>query len=408
MRNLTIRRIFSWFVWVSPIFVLLGAQQFGFLKSLRSTSADSDSDSDTRITKILFINQAAIAIPNHNESTYLIISKPQNSLTLAAIRQLSPALVYVAYPPSEKQHIAAARRKLKSSALHEEDRVKWCPFDPFGPKESVKNNARSCLEAIRTHVDAQLIDGILFNSYGAVGDGTANETTGLLPLVEYKLIGNLIFLNSVLDQDLLKKGARVIFVGSESARGLPKMGFPVPDLGSTVESIQSYLTGTSYIQQNNDHTTSSTYRWEQAYADLCAITIFYMRRLARDYPHIYFGAVSPGMTEESLNPDNSPSPSSAWRLQLFFFRRILFVLLKKWEIAKTVDEGAELLVRALLATKITQPTEFSWEYTSGTFVGAEGGTGGPICDQTILEGGKMYLEQHLQDLAYQAVQPYLP
>jgi hypothetical protein len=357
------------------------------------------------------INQAVATIPNHTESTYLIVSKPQNSLTLAVIRQLYPASIYVAYPPSEEQHILAARRKLKSWALDEEDRVHWCPFDPFGPKENVKDSVQTCLEAIgSSKEEAPSLDGVLFNSYGAVGDGTANEKTGLLPLVEYKLVGNLILLNSVLDQAFLKAAARVIFVGSESARGLPKMGFPVPDLGSTVESIQSYLTGTAYLQQN-DHTSSSlsssTYRWEQAYADLCAIAVLYVRRLARDYPQIYFGVVSPGMTDESLNPENSPSPSLTWRMQLFFFRRVIFALLQKWEIAKTVDEGAQLLVRALLATIITQPTNFAWEYPSGTFVGAKGGTGGPICDQTILAGGEMYLEQHLQDLAFQAVEPYL-
>lgn len=384
-----------------------------------------------------------MAVPKHNDSIYIIVSKPQDSLTLAAIRQLYPASVFVAYPPSttEERHITAAQRKLKAWAHMQDDDnderkdrhqvVKWCPFDPFGTKDIVKNNVQNCLEAVRIHVahngaaneeedddsssssmmGMEMIDGILFNSYGAVGDGIANERTGLLPLVEYKLIGNLIFLHTVLDQNVLKEGARVILVGSESARGLPRMGFPIPDLGSSVDSIQSYLTGSAYdIQQKNELGVkiSSSYRWEQAYADLCAIGVLYMRRLARDFPIFYFGAVSPGMTKESLNPDNSPSPSLAWRLQLFCFRCVVFPLLQRWEIAKTADEGAQLLVRALLASKISQPPELSWEYPSGTFVGAKGGTGGPVCDQTILEGGKMFLEERLQDLAYQAVQAYLP
>lgn len=392
-----------WIIWIWPIVVLLAARHLIGPPRYHPTPRD-----------LLTLENASPS----SSSVYIIISKPQNSLTLAAIKQLYPASIYVAYPPSEEHHLAAARVHLAATGLKLQ--VQWCPFEPFGPRETVQINMAPCLESIRSrHPDSiTKVDGILFNSYGSVGGGLANhETTGLLPLAEYKLIGNLIFLHALLDQhpSVLKDNARIIFVGSESARGLPKMGFPVPDLGSTVQSIQSFLTGSAYGQsRQNDPEQSSTngvdttlYRWEQAYANLCAITILYMRRLARDYPQYYFGAVSPGMTEESFNPDNLPSPSSLWRIRLFVFHRVLFQLLQRWEIAKTSEEGAFLLVRGLLGWQYEKSGSLSWDYPSGAFVGAKSGTGGPICDQTTLEGGKMFLNQTLQDLAFEAVRLYL-
>jgi hypothetical protein len=83
-------------------------------------------------------------------------------------------------------------------------------------------------------------------------------------------------------------------------------------------------------------------------------------------------------------------------------------LLQRWEIAKTSEEGALLMVRALLGLSPGQSTRLSWEYPTGTFVGAKSGTGGPISDQTTLEGGKMFLDEALQDTVFETVQQYLP
>ncbi len=357
MWNVVIR----WFLWVCPILLLWFAGVW--IGSPLPTSKSSHRP-----------------IGSFNvSSVYLLISKPQNAISVELIQQLQPATVYVAYPPSEEQHVRPAQQQLLLSTP-----AQWCPYDPFGDKQTNQKKAQACL-----HIIPSQIDGVIFNSYGAVGDGTIYQHSGL---VGYKLLGNLALLHILLDHGRLKDGARIFFVGSESARGLPKMGFQVPNLGTSIESIQSYLTGSVY-------STEVLYRWEQAYADLCAILVLYVKQLAKVYPQYYFGVISPGMTEESLNPNNSPNPSWTWRIQLWSFRNIFFPLLQHWEIAKTAREGASLLAHALL--------DWEEDYPSGTFVGAKNGTGGPLYDQSLLEGGKMFQDKHLQQITYQAVHPFV-
>ena len=49
-----------------------------------------------------------------------------------------------------------------------------------------------------------------------------------------------------------------------------------------------------------------------------------------------------------------------------------------------------------------------WDYPNGTFVGTRRGTSGPICDQSSLPSGKIFLNQSMQQIAYEAVQNFLP
>lgn len=341
--------------------------------------------------------------------SYVIVSKPQSLLTLSTIRHLRhlTTAIYVAYPPSlvTLQQIKAAEKQLDIWGFDAEamSKVHWCPFDPFGPKNEVRRNAQTCLKIMKKGFAASTpssnefqLDGVFFHSYGVIGDGKPSSLTGLLPLVEYKLIGNLIFLDVLLEHQVIAVGARVVFLSSEAARGLPKMGFPVPKLGSSVKSIQLSLTGASTI---SGHSTDGDYSWKQTYAEISAIAVLVMRRLSRKYDQFYFAAVSPGMTEESLNPESSPNASLVWRLQLFVYRHLFFGLLRRLEIAKTVDDGSLLLFRALHLHE--------WTHPSGSFVGALSGTGGPIGDQTALSGGAMFRDERLQDLAYDTVQPYV-
>lgn len=379
---------------------------------------------------------------NADAKIYLMISKPNNLITLAAIRQVQPAYVYVAYPPETALQIPHAELSLDPSIRQ---RLKWCPWNPMGPTQEVEASAHDCLGLIRkdlsssTQLDevcvsagddeeacnrsnkddasrskdrsrSSYLSGVLFNSYGSVGNGLPRPETGLLALSEYKLIGNAVLLRLLLenaDAYLLNArrqpgqlATRIIFVGSESARGLPKMGFPVPQLGTTGGSVRTFLTGAAY--------QGEIFQWEKAYANLCAITVLYVQRLARRYPQYYFGVVSPGMTDESFRPEHTTEITFGFRLQLLAFSTILFPMLEKAEIAKTAADGASLLVAAL--TKANTPVKFAetpWKFKSGTFAGAKSGTGGPVCDQTELEGGAMFMDQELQDVVYKEVQGYV-
>lgn len=185
----------------------------------------------------------------------------------------------------------------------------------------------------------------------------------------------------------------------------------VPALGTTKESVEARLTGVAYnMHYPNDGNrfgiirkktnVKSSYQWEHAYANLSAIGVLYMSSLAKYYPHHYFGTVSPGMTQESLNPRHVDNASLGLVLKLLACRFLMFPLLKRWEIVQDIEDSAAYFKRAL--------TGEDWDYPNGTFVGARRGTSGPICDQSSLPSGKIFLNQSMQQIAYEAVQNFLP
>jgi hypothetical protein len=292
------------------------------------------------------------------------------------VQQLYPSNIFWVYPSSDEDQIAAIKERAPPSA-------QFCAFDPIGETpEQIKENFKGCLNKLPTS-----IDGVIFNPYGAVGDGSLLQHR---KLVQYKLTSPLVVLQILINKARLKPSARVLFVGSESARGLPQMGFPVPQLGESVASVRAFLTGDAYADE--------TYRWEQAYGDLSAVLVLYIKYLSTLRPKLYFAVVSPGMTDESFRADNSPNRSLLWRLQLWAFRNLLFGWLCRCEIAKTSSQGASVLLNALLP---------EYSYSSGTFVGAMSGTGGPVGDQSMLPGGKMFLDERLQALVFEAVQQHM-
>ena len=353
-----VKRMGRWIVWLAPVFLVLIAKSW---HDPRPASSDD-----------LFPLLASF----NRKATYLLVSKPQNMISINMLQKMDPATVYWAYPPSEAVHVATSQVAFPES-------IQFCVFDPFGEtREQFIGNFMECLNKLPT-----LIDGVIFNLYGAVGDGSLWQHS---MLVQQKLTTPLEVLQILIDQARLTPNARIVFSGSESARGFPQMGFPVPQLGENVESIRSFLSGTAY--------EAATYRWESAYADLAAVLVLYVKHLSTLRPELYFAVVSPGMTDESFRADNSPNHSFSWRLQLWVFRNLLFGMLCRQEIAKTSAQGANLIVNAL-------SPEYS--FSSGAFVGSMSGTGGPVGDQTQLPDGKMFLDERLQTLAYEAVRQHM-
>lgn len=453
------------------------------------------------------------------------------------------------------------------------------PFDPFGTAGDVRASARACLDYVEYHERLRLrlvgrrrrrlrdgkdqddgpparstIRGVLLNQYGSVGDGSPGPETGLLALAEYKLVSPAVFIDVVLERmeeeqrqawrrrrrtwGVLQRpppvagcsysaAMRFIAVGTEAARGLPRMGFAVPTLGTTRASLRGALTGSMFSPSPRSRpfrwedayahlravaarglpkmefavptlgttravllgalpgstfgtvptrpaspTPASSspsppprpYRWEDAYSHVSAVGVLYMKALAAsasastaptsrpqggdddggtDLPRCYFGVVSPGMTTESLRPRHVPREARTvpLRLRLLAFRRVLFPILRSMEIAKPAEEGGRILVAALTngavppdkgrrwrwrrrrtrdgdgkagptaapspAGVVPRPRCWDAAYPSGSFVGARSGTGGPICDQEELEGGRVFGDEAMQRMAYDVVQEYV-
>jgi len=323
---------------------------------------------------------------------YVILSRPHNLLTLSVLEQLHDrANIFLVVVPSDLEEARETIGRLSGAHLGEH-RIHIVSYDPFaGAKQDVHASALASVKEIQArlqHCDDAKMDGVLFNAYGVIGNGQARPVTGLIELAEYKLIGNLQYWRVLEEELLFSHETRVVVSGSESARGLPDMGFPVPTLGDSEEAIEALLNGTGY---------PSPYRFEVAYAHINALMVLYVQNLPASP---YVTVVSPGMTTASFDLRAFvPKPPLSRSLFMYFCRYILMSpVLEPKDIAKSAYDGADLFVRAL---------EGQWPYASGTFVGAMRGTGGQVCNQALVPGGDFIENTYLQEMVFSVVNRYL-
>ena len=341
---------------------------------------------------------------------YLVVTEPLDLIGVDAARQLSAlpdtAHVVMAFPKREECHVnktlAKLRRALDGDSRQDSFfRVVW--FDSSNPstKSALSADARKLAESI--YKSFKRLDGIMLNSHGTGNlqkgedPGVPRKGSGLIPMAEKKLFGNVISLDRLLESRLIDNGSRVVFAGTEAARGLPKMGFPVPnELQPSQVVMEQYLNGSIY---------DSPFRYESAYGYIGAILALYVAACGKKHPKIFFSTVSPGMTQESLKVIHLPHPTLFDWITMFIFRVILFpVILKRYKIAHDYSVGASYFVQALTGTG-------EWgqksEYESGVFVAAFKGTSGPIGDQYHVPNGTIFRDEALQETAYETVRKFL-
>ncbi len=357
-------------------------------------------------------------------------------------------------------------------------------LDPFGNPSRIRKSCQNCLTAIQRELLQSMVSesthgslsakinlrGILFNPYGCPPTENNLPNHSLSPLGAYKLLSIAIFTDlafanraitievprdevetiqdcssSIIDNaggDTQSPPLRIITVGTEAARGLPKMGIPVPNLTNASEAL---LWKKLLLYDESPH--SESVDWEEKYAEMNALVVLYFKALQTQVQHttknLYLGIVSPGMTPESFNIVHVPKAARtlAFRLKLWLCRRKwVFDWLQKSEIAKSTTHAGKILATALLNAPIDANPKSNdaneqksneaivrWDdvYSSGSFVGAQSGTGGPLCEQSLLlynatnnkvslpssnenkshttERFNFLANQKLQDLLYQTV-----
>jgi hypothetical protein len=372
------------------------------------------------------LSPVAATTPDQHD-VYVIVSHPDNSLSVEVAKLLQPAIIYwiVLCAPGRQQQQQQLQRKLVHLKRHNL-LGHFSYWNVYGTWEQLQQSANDCWDKLRNDLSNNECDvrlcGVLFNQYGYSDSNSSNNTASFLsPLALYKLLSTVVWMDTLLalatrQQHLrenhhdrtassrsgssstlrLSPSLRIVAVGTEAARGLPRMGFPVPTVDCTEDCVRNILCG--------DDTSS----WERDYAEVNALLVLYLKALAavtrsaeatRDW---YVGIVSPGMTQESLQVRHVPwqARTLLFRLKLLLCRHLWFGRLVKMEIAKTVEEGGRLLTDALLGR---EGGPFCIVYPSGSFVGARSGTGGPLCEQSELDSGKFLEDFQLQQLVYDVV-----
>lgn len=226
------------------------------------------------------------------------------------------------------------------------------------------------------------IDSLVLNAGGMGGKNpNAKTDSGMNFISATNLLGHVVLVEELIKADLLKQ--RVVFVSSEAARGIKKMGMNRPNMKtSSVDEFVSVLDG-SYFGAKLDPS--------QAYGYIKYTGTLWMSSLARKHKSIDFISVSPGATSGTAVADNIPL------MMKFMFKYVMYqIVLPLRGMVHSVEKGAKRYVEALTNTA----------YQSGSFYASPlGKVTGPLVEQQAIFSD---LGNHTyQDNAYKAIHQFI-
>lgn len=211
-------------------------------------------------------------------------------------------------------------------------------------------SVRSGLAAIDGTLDALVMNA------GVIGDKTLMELTadGVTRLFATDVLGHVVLLEGLLNENRL--GEVAVFVASEAARGIPKLGFKRPSFVSTsTDELATVIDGSYFAGRK--------YNSNLAFGQVKYIGALWMAHLARQFADLRFVTVSPGNTTGTEAAAGAPPPLR------FAAKHIMPHL----GISHELEVGAKRLVDG-----VTDPT-----FSSGVFyASAAGKLTGPVVDQS--------------------------
>jgi hypothetical protein len=177
-------------------------------------------------------------------------------------------------------------------------------------------------------------------------------------LFAQNVLGHSVLLEGMLASGQLSQVA--IFVGSEGARGVPKMGIKRPALAtSSVDEFADIATGRAYVGQKLDIFS--------AYGAAKYVGALWMSSLARQFPNVRLLTISPGGTQGTEAANSLPAP-----MRFFYNRVYMPILAPALGLAHSLETGSKRIVGSLTDDSLV----------SGHFYGSKANTlTGPLVDQ---------------------------
>lgn len=306
--------------------------------------------------------------------TYLITGANQG-LGFDAARQLAilpeTRKVYLACR-AEPKAVTAIETLVKDHGISRE-KLEFVLFDASDSKESIGLKLSLPQD--------ERFDSILFNAGGMGHDSSGKPIppNQVLDMYQINLLGH-IHLLEVLTPYLIPQKTRIVFSGSEMARGVPSMGSPAPTLPDTVDGYKGMLQGT---------TPNETFDGPQVYGRVKALSALYWASWARRNPDYYIVTVSPGFTRGTSFGTHKNLPFMARALY-----PALLAITGLLGTSQSLEQGAKIYVDAMTGKDIFAQT------ISGSFVAAANGKPvGPLSD----DQGLIFKDASAQDMAYEAV-----
>jgi NAD(P)-dependent dehydrogenase (short-subunit alcohol dehydrogenase family) len=237
----------------------------------------------------------------------------------------------------------------------------------------------SKISSVRTAIDTlkQPIDALILNAGGSGGKTPMALTPdGVTDLFAQNVLGHVVLLEAMLRSGQLTQTA--VFLGSEGARGVSKMGMKRPTF-ATVQEFTDFITGKPNAVKKLDVFS--------AYGAAKYVGVLWMSSLARQYPNIRLVSISPGGTKGTDAP-NSLSPG------MRFFYKYIFtpILAPPLGMVHSLETGAKRIVDGL-----TDQTLLSGHF----YASRESVVTGPLVDQAEIYTNLG--DEAIQDHAAQAI-----
>ncbi|KIC10860.1 short-chain dehydrogenase [Leisingera sp. ANG-M1] len=235
---------------------------------------------------------------------------------------------------------------------------------------------RAAVAMLQTPVDA-----VVLNAGGSGGSTPFAKTKdGVSHIFAVNVLGHVVLVDELLERQLLT--STVLYAGSEAARGIPKMGMPVPEMKtSSVAEYAAVIDGSKFGSKPDPMV---------AYGYVKLQAAMWMASMARQHPHIRFVTMSPGGTTGTAGFDDLPF------LKRLFFKHIGGVLMPRLGMMHKIETGARRYVDGLLDAK----------FKTGRFYASAGKfPTGPVVDQEGQTAG--YGNPEFQDNANLAVRRFI-
>jgi NAD(P)-dependent dehydrogenase (short-subunit alcohol dehydrogenase family) len=283
--------------------------------------------------------------------------------------------VYLACRSSFKAQ--AAIQKLVSHWGCPQGKLEYIHFDASETKKEI--------ESVTKSLDGILLNGLVLNA-GGPGDDASEEPTrpnGVMDIVQINIIGHMQLVQALQCKRILTEGCRIIYSGSESARGIPMFFQPAPQLGDSVDFFERFMKGSGATKD-----ISFMYAATKGFATL------YFAAYARRNSSYKVLIVSPGGT---FGTNALQRKSIPWYAKIIVkFMWLVAYYLGRFQI---LQQGAKKYVDAV--------TGGFDDYPSGTFLACSVDLAGPLCDQVTFPGGLQYSDVKKQEAAYDALKGYL-
>ncbi len=240
------------------------------------------------------------------------------------------------------------------------------------------NSVRSALSSVKEPLDA-----LVMNAGGSGGKTPLALTkNGVTDIFAQNVLGHVVLLDSLLKSGQLAGTA--IYLGSEAARGVPKMGMKRPAFAtSSANEFASVCNGEWFRGKKPDSML--------AYGQVKYLAALWMAATARQNPQFKFLTISPGNTRGTEIANSAPLPMRL--LIKYLFMPIVGPLLG---MAHPLEAGAKRIVDGL-----TDPA-----LKSGVFYGSKEDTlTGPIVDQSTIVSDLN--NETYQDNAWNAVHRFV-